>query len=156
MNNGNMSAIIAWRGRFTRMRVVPLRSSDAYVFEYAATPSDAPALTQMWDETLRLSPTEHARFVLSKGDDPPADTLLPAHLLIGRIHLREGRPKEAVDALKISIWSQDTAAAHVALADAYLRLRDKTAARSEVQRALALDPVSDDAKKLLARIEGGG
>ena len=79
-----------------------------------------------------------------------------AHLLIGRIHLREGRPKEAVDALKISIWSQDTAAAHVALADAYLRLRDKTAARSEVQRALALDPVSDDAKKLLARIEGGG
>ena len=47
-----------------------------------------------------------------------------AHLLIGRIHLRAGRPREAVDALKISIWSRDTAAAHVALADAYLRLKD--------------------------------
>src|SRR5262249_46564043 len=28
-----------------------------------------------------------------------------AHLLIGRIHLRGGRPRDAVDALKISIWS---------------------------------------------------
>ena len=50
-----------------------------------------------------------------------------AHLLIGRIHLRAGRPREAVDALKISIWSRDTAAAHVALADAYLRLKDLAA-----------------------------
>ena len=31
-----------------------------------------------------------------------------AHLLIGRIHLRAGRPQEAVNALKISIWSEDT------------------------------------------------
>ena len=31
-----------------------------------------------------------------------------AHLLIGRIHLRGGRPADAVDALKISIWSEDT------------------------------------------------
>src|SRR5687768_8140843 len=28
-----------------------------------------------------------------------------AHLLMGRIHLRAGRPEDAVDALKISIWS---------------------------------------------------
>ena len=42
-----------------------------------------------------------------------------AHLLIGRIHLRAGRPQEAVNALKISIWSEDTAAARIALADAY-------------------------------------
>ena len=31
-----------------------------------------------------------------------------AHLLIGRIYLRAGRPGDAVDALKISIWSADT------------------------------------------------
>ena len=43
-----------------------------------------------------------------------------AHLLIGRIHLRAGRPQEAIDALKISIWSRDGAPAHVALAEAYL------------------------------------
>ena len=63
-----------------------------------------------------------------------------AHLLIGRIHLRGGRPREAVDALKISIWSRDTAAAQVAMADAYLRLKDVPAARAHVQKALALDP----------------
>ena len=32
-----------------------------------------------------------------------------AHLLMGRIHLRGGRPQDAVDALKISIWSEDSA-----------------------------------------------
>jgi len=39
----------------------------------------------MWSETVRLYPGEHARFVLHKGDDPPADTLLPAHQLAGRL-----------------------------------------------------------------------
>ena len=34
---------------------------------------------------LRLSPGEHARFVLHKGDDPPEDTLLPANQLVGRL-----------------------------------------------------------------------
>src|SRR4030095_3445678 len=63
-----------------------------------------------------------------------------AHLLIGRIHLRAGQPREAVDALKISIWSKDTAAAHAALADAYLRLKDVPGAKAEIQKALALDP----------------
>ncbi|HEX5475915.1 MAG TPA: tetratricopeptide repeat protein [Vicinamibacterales bacterium] len=79
-----------------------------------------------------------------------------AHLLIGRIDLRDGRPRDAIDALKISIWSKDSAAAHVALADAYLRVQNSAAARAEVQRALALDPASTEAKRLLARIGGGG
>ena len=79
-----------------------------------------------------------------------------AHLLIGRIHLRAGRPHEAVDALKISIWSRDTAAAHVALADAYLRLKDLPQAKAQVQKALALDPSSADAKGLQERIDKGG
>jgi Flp pilus assembly protein TadD len=78
-----------------------------------------------------------------------------AHLLIGRIHLRAGRPREAADALKISIWSRDTAPAHVVLADAYLRLNDVPGARVEVQKALALDPSSAEAKALLERIERG-
>jgi Flp pilus assembly protein TadD len=79
-----------------------------------------------------------------------------AHLLIGRIHLRAGRPREAVDALKISIWSGDTTAAHVALADAYLRLKDVAAARAHVLKALALDPSSGEAKALQERIDKGG
>jgi Flp pilus assembly protein TadD len=76
-----------------------------------------------------------------------------AHLLIGRIHLRAGRPEEAVDALKISIWSADSPAARVALADAYLRLKNTVAAKTELEHALDLDPNSAEAKRMLARIK---
>lgn len=79
-----------------------------------------------------------------------------AHLLIGRIHLRDGRPREAVDALKISIWSQDSTAARLALADAYLRLKDPASAKAQAQRALQIDPTSADAKAMLDRIDRGG
>ena len=79
---------LAMEAGFSRMRVVPLRSSAGYVFDYAATPDDALPLRQMWDDTLRHSPNEHARFVLHKGDDPPADTLLAAHELAGRLNAR--------------------------------------------------------------------
>src|SRR5690606_19538715 len=68
---------------FTRMRVVPLRSSAAYAFDYAASDADGAALDRMWADTLRHSPAEHARFALHKGDDPPMDTWLPAHRLAG-------------------------------------------------------------------------
>ena len=75
-----------------------------------------------------------------------------AHLLIGRIHLRGGRPTDAVDAFKISIWSEDRAPAHVYLAEAYLKIGDTPNARLEAQRALALDPASADAKRVLSEI----
>jgi predicted Zn-dependent protease/TolB-like protein len=76
-----------------------------------------------------------------------------AHLLIGRIHLRAGRPQEAANALKISIWSEDTAAARIVLAQAYLKLQNPGAARTELERALVLDPASADAKRMLAEIK---
>lgn len=79
-----------------------------------------------------------------------------AHLLIGRIHLRAGRPREAIDALKISIWSRDTTEAHVVLGEAYLSIKDTASARAEAQKALALDPSSSEATGLLKRIDGGG
>jgi Flp pilus assembly protein TadD len=79
-----------------------------------------------------------------------------AHLLIGRIHLRAGRPQEAVDALKISIWSRDGAPAHVALAEAYLQLKDPANARLQAQKALTLDPASADARRLLDKIDRPG
>lgn len=76
-----------------------------------------------------------------------------AHLLIGRIYLRGGRAEQAVDALKISIWSEDTAPARVALAEAYLKQGKSTEARAELERALALDPASDAARRLLATLK---
>jgi hypothetical protein len=79
---------LAMEAGFSRMAVVPLRSSAGYVLDYTATPTDGPPLRQMWDETLRLYPSEHARFILQKGAAPPADTLLPAHQLVGRLKAR--------------------------------------------------------------------
>jgi len=76
-----------------------------------------------------------------------------AHLLIGRILLRAGRPQEAVDALKISVWSEDSAAARIALAEAYVKLQNKAAARDQLERALVLDPSSADARRMLAEIK---
>ncbi len=76
-----------------------------------------------------------------------------AHLLIGRIHLRAGRPQQAVNALKISIWSEDTAAARIALAETYLKLQNTAAARTELDRAVVLDPNSPDAKRLREQIK---
>jgi tetratricopeptide (TPR) repeat protein len=79
-----------------------------------------------------------------------------AHRLIGRIHLRSGRTADAVTALKISIWSEETAAARLALAEAYIKLQNTGAARTELQRVLILDPDSAEAKRLLASLGGGG
>ena len=76
-----------------------------------------------------------------------------AHLLIGRIHLRAGRPADAVDALKISIWSEDSAPAHIVLARAYLSMKNSPAARTELQKALDLDPSSTEARQLLDTIK---
>ena len=66
--------------------------------------------------------------------------LADAHLLLGRIHLRNGRVRDAIDALKISLWSAETAEAHTVLADAYIQSKEVDAARAEAERALALDP----------------
>jgi tetratricopeptide (TPR) repeat protein len=72
-----------------------------------------------------------------------------AHLLVGRIHLRNGRVAEAVDALKISLWSEETADGHATLADAYLAAKEVEAARAEAERALALDAGHQAARRIL-------
>jgi SAM-dependent methyltransferase len=70
---------------FTRIRAVPLRSPVGYVFDYGGPEENRASLDRMWTETRQLAAREHARFVLCKGDDPPADTLLPTDKLTGRI-----------------------------------------------------------------------
>ena len=72
-----------------------------------------------------------------------------AHLLIARIHLRSGRIAEAIDALKISLWSEETAEAHTALAGAYLAAKELASARAEAERALALDGADQTARRIL-------
>jgi tetratricopeptide (TPR) repeat protein len=74
-----------------------------------------------------------------------------AHLLVGRIHLRSGRLAEAIDALKISLWSEETAEAHTTLAEAYLAAKEIDAARSEAERALVMDAGDQTARRILER-----
>ena len=75
--------------------------------------------------------------------------LADAHLLLGRIHLRNGRAHEAIDAFKIAVWSAESAEAHAALGEAYRQAGDLAAARAEADRALVLDPSSGAVRRLL-------
>ncbi|MBM3311645.1 MAG: class I SAM-dependent methyltransferase [Candidatus Aminicenantes bacterium] len=91
---------LAFEAGFSRMRVIPLRAPATYVLEYEAGRADYERLDLMWDETLRLGPSEFARFVLEKGEGRPADTFLPPDKLAGRLRAEiavgpaPGRTKE--------------------------------------------------------------
>jgi tetratricopeptide (TPR) repeat protein len=108
------------------------------------------------DRGRRLFEQEQDRDAMSELDRALylSPYLAEAHLLLGRIHLRNGRVQDAINALKISVWSAETAAAHAVLGEAYRQNRDLATAREEANRALAMDPSSAEAKQLLARIEG--
>ena len=75
-----------------------------------------------------------------------------AHLLLGRVYLRDGRVRDAIGELKISIWSDDQIDAHLALADAYIQAKDIAAARSELQTVLSRDPENADARRMIDRL----
>lgn len=81
--------------------------------------------------------------------------LAEAHTLLARLYLRGGRVDDAIEALKIALWSDETAATHVLLAEAYLQAHDTAAARSEIDRALTIDPKSSDAQRVKAKLTGG-
>jgi tetratricopeptide (TPR) repeat protein len=75
-----------------------------------------------------------------------------AHLLLGRAYLRSGRLREAIDALKISIWSEERIAARLVLADAYLQLKDTEAARAEIDTVLGFEPANAAARALQQKL----
>jgi tetratricopeptide (TPR) repeat protein len=74
------------------------------------------------------------------------------HLLLGRIYLRGGRLQDAIDALKISIWSSDTVAARLILADAYEKAGMVAAAKTELERLVTRDPSDSEARQRLDRL----
>ena len=78
--------------------------------------------------------------------------LAEAHLLLGRTHLRSGRITDAIQAFKIALWSEDSVTGHIALAEAYLQSQNLAAAKEAIDRALALDPKSKEARALAERL----
>jgi tetratricopeptide (TPR) repeat protein len=109
------------------------------------------------DRARRLYAQENDRDALADVDRVLflSPYLPEAHLLAGRIHLRAGRLTDAIDALKISLWSADTAEAHGVLARIHLEGGDRDAARAEAQRALSGDPASLDALAVLESLDAG-
>ena len=75
-----------------------------------------------------------------------------AHLLLGRLYLRAGQIADAIDELKISIWSDDQTDARVTLAEAYIQSRNLDAARSELQTVLTREPSNATARRLLGTL----
>ena len=76
------------------------------------------------------------------------------HLLLGRIYLKTGRRAEAIQALTISLWSAESAAAHALLGQAYLAEGDAARARAELQKAQAIDRRDADARQLASALAG--
>ena len=72
-----------------------------------------------------------------------------AHLLLGRIYLRGGRLQDAIDALKISIWSSDTVQARYVLAEAYEKAGMVSEARAELEKLVKRDPADQEARRRL-------
>jgi tetratricopeptide (TPR) repeat protein len=115
-------------------------------------------------QELALFYMDHARRLFQQESDREAVAeldralylspyLADAHLLLGRIHLRNGRVRDAIDALKISLWSAETAEAHTVLADAYIQSKEIARARAEAERAIVLDPSSIEAMRLVAMLK---
>lgn len=75
-----------------------------------------------------------------------------AHLLRGRLYLRMGRTREAIEALTISLWCQESAAAHAVLGEVYLHAKNLQGARNELDKATALEPSSADVKALAEKL----
>jgi tetratricopeptide (TPR) repeat protein len=107
---------------------------------------------------------ERARRFVDQGRDGDAEPELrrvlfhspyhaEAHLMAGRLYLRSGRAADAIAAFRIAIWSDESPAAHVALGEALVDVRDLEGARAAAQRALALDPEHPAARALIAHLE---
>ncbi len=74
-----------------------------------------------------------------------------ALIMLGRAQARSGLLHEAITAMKIAVWSAESAAAHVELGEVLLRARDAPGALQAAERALVLEPQHGPAADLAAR-----
>ncbi len=74
-----------------------------------------------------------------------------ALVLLGRAQARSGLLQEAITAMKIAVWSAESAAALVDLGEVLLRARDSAGAVRAAERALVLEPQHAQAADLAVR-----
>ena len=68
------------------------------------------------------------------------------------MYLRAGQIADAIDELKISIWSDDQTDARVTLAQAYIQAKNVDGARSELQTVLTRESSNSEARRLLSTL----
>lgn len=73
------------------------------------------------------------------------------HLSLGRVLVQSGRLRDAIETLKISLWSAESVEARLLLAEALLSSGEPRAALPHAERALQLAPDSAEARDLVAR-----
>ncbi|MGE3275582.1 MAG: tetratricopeptide repeat protein [Vicinamibacterales bacterium] len=161
------SVYVAWDAR-SGAGVDPVPAGRERLFESLERPgarvaSAITAIDQRNQEELARFHLAAGRRAFDDGNDTQAEQelrralflspyLAEAQVLLGRLALRGGRPGEAVQALKIAIWSRETVEAQVVLAEAYLQAQEPAAALAAVDRALEIDPDSVEARALRERI----
>jgi tetratricopeptide (TPR) repeat protein len=79
------------------------------------------------------------------------------HLLEARMELAEtyseaGELNKAVGEFRILLWDQESSEVHLRLAETYLKMDDHQKANLHAERALELDPRSQEAHQLLERL----
>jgi len=75
------------------------------------------------------------------------------HRELAEIYRRRGKLDEAIQELKLSLASRDSAAVRVVLARIYLEQKQPDLARAEVEKAVKLAPNYQEAKDLLEHLE---
>jgi tetratricopeptide (TPR) repeat protein/TolB-like protein len=131
----------------------PVRVDPALV---SATQQEYQTLARFhFDRGVRLAEQQQDRDAISEFRKSlylaPYDA--ETHLALARVLIRGGRLRDAVDALKVSLWSAESPDARRLLAEALHEIGETAAALPHAERAVQLAPESAEARALLARIK---
>ena len=138
--------------RASEAETTPVRADSGLV---STTQQDHQQLARFhFDRGLRLEEQQQDREAISEFRKSlylsPYDA--QTHLALGRVLVRAGRLRDAIESLKISLWSAESLDARVLLAEALLGTGDPAEAQVHAERALQIAPESAVARALLERI----
>ena len=138
--------------RASEAETTPVRADSGLV---STTQQDHQQLARFhYDRGLRLEEQQQDREAISEFRKSlylaPYDA--QTHLALGRVLVRSGRLRDAIESLKISLWSAESLDARLLLAEALLGTGETAEAQVHADRALQLAPESAVARALIERI----
>ena len=138
--------------RASETEATPVRADSGLV---STTQQDHQQLARFhFDRGLRLEEQQQDREAISEFRKSlylaPYDA--QTHLALGRVLVRSGRLRDAIESLKISLWSAESLDARLLLAEALLGTGETSEAQVHADRALQLAPESAVARALVERV----